>query len=174
MKPVLMIHEVTDWMFDLPLEDYTLTFDDGLYTQYLYLDKIKEINTEKIFFISTGIVADEKAYQCKNFINCYNAHEYFLNTGDAKHYMNWSQIKDIHKTDKCMIGGHSHNHNHIDIKNIIKDTRLMMTAFHKQNIAPIDFCFPFNEEHNIYKAHLRNTGFRNFYGNDRVDIDELY
>ena len=58
-KPVLMIHEFSEFMLSLPLEDYILTFDDGLYTQYIHFDKIRELNTDKIFFISTGIVAHE-------------------------------------------------------------------------------------------------------------------
>ena len=34
MKPVLMLHEFKEEFLDLPLENYILTFDDGLYTQY--------------------------------------------------------------------------------------------------------------------------------------------
>ena len=58
MKPVLMIHEITEKLFDLNLEDYTLTFDDGLYSQYYHYDKFKSINTDKIFFISSNILCE--------------------------------------------------------------------------------------------------------------------
>jgi hypothetical protein len=67
MKPILMIHEIRDWMFDLPLHNYVLTFDDGLYSQYYFLDKFKTIDTEKIFFISTGILCDENEIQSTTF-----------------------------------------------------------------------------------------------------------
>ena len=129
MKPILMIHEVREEMFNLPLHDYILTFDDGLYTQYIYFDRIKQIDTEKIFFISTGIVADELMEQSSQFIECHKAHEWFFTTGDAKHYMNWSQIKEIHNTDRCTIGGHGHTHKRMGIKNIISDVRSMLNIF---------------------------------------------
>ena len=42
MKPVLMIHEFKKEFLDLPLKDYILTFDDGLYTVYKFFNKIKK------------------------------------------------------------------------------------------------------------------------------------
>ena len=53
MKPVLMIHEVDESIFNKPLEDFVLTFDDGLYSQYKFIEAIDAIDTDKIFFIST-------------------------------------------------------------------------------------------------------------------------
>jgi len=48
-KKVLMIHEVTENLFNLPLENYILTFDDGLYSQYYHFKHFESIDTEKIF-----------------------------------------------------------------------------------------------------------------------------
>ena len=79
-KPILMIHEFSDFMMDLPLEDYVLTFDDGLYTQYTHFEKIRQIDTDKIFFISTGIVAPECTSQSDEFIECAEAHGELLKT----------------------------------------------------------------------------------------------
>ena len=42
-KPVLMIHSIRPEYFELPLENYILTFDDGLYSQYHYYNKFKEM-----------------------------------------------------------------------------------------------------------------------------------
>ena len=39
MKPILMIHEFKEDFLNLNLEDYILTFDDGLYTQYLFFQE---------------------------------------------------------------------------------------------------------------------------------------
>ena len=50
-----MIHEFKEEFLNLPLENYTLTFDDGLYTQYKFFNEIKKIKTNKFFFISSNI-----------------------------------------------------------------------------------------------------------------------
>ena len=36
MKPYLMIHDIRKEYFDLDLDQYRLTFDDGLFSQYYY------------------------------------------------------------------------------------------------------------------------------------------
>jgi hypothetical protein len=173
MKQTLMIHEVSEWMFDLPLHEYILTFDDGLYTQYKYIDLIDRIETEKIFFISTNIVAGEGVEQIDSFISCSQAHEIYFNTGELKYYMNWSQIKDISRRYRCSIGGHSHYHTKRNIKTLANDTRLMCKAFKQQELYPDSFCFPYNDDCEVYKRILLNHGFKKFYGKDRIDINDL-
>lgn len=173
MKPVLMIHELTDWMFDLPLHNFILTFDDGLYTQYIHLDKINKIDTDKIFFISTGIVATEQTKQSDEFIKCQAAHDKLFRRGDRTHYMNWSQIKEISREPRCEIGAHGHMHlKHTRLKTI-HDTKLMMKHFEKNNLAPTKFCFPYNNENIIYRCLLKQYGFTKFYGKDRINIYDL-
>lgn len=173
MKPVLMIHEVTDWMFELPLHEYTLTFDDGLYTQYVYFDKIKNINTDKIFFISTGSVATDQTEQTDEFIKCHEAHVKLFKTHDLSHYMNWSQIKEIFTYPRCEIGAHSHMHKRHAGSNIIHDTKLMMKHFNNNNLTPTSFCFPYNDESVVYRCLLEQYGFTDFYGRERIDIYDL-
>lgn len=173
MKPVLMIHEVTDWMFDLPLDEYTLTFDDGLYTQYKHFDKIKNIDTDKIFFISTGIVATNRTVQSDRFIQCHEAHGKLFENGDLSHYMNWSQIQEISAEPRCEIGAHSHMHIRHTGLNVIHDTRMMMKYFEDNNLTPISFCFPYNDENEVYRCLLKQYGFTKFYGQGRIDIYDL-
>lgn len=174
-KPVLMIHEFSEFMLSLPLEDYTLTFDDGLYTQYIHFDKIRELDTDKIFFISTGIVAHEDTVQSDEFIECAEAHGELLKTGNLKHYMKWSQIHEISEDPRCEIGGHSHMHVRQSIFNMVNDTNMMSHFLEKQFDHPITkFCFPYNESSPVYRALLTHYGFTEFYGADRLDIYELY
>lgn len=173
MKPVLMIHEVAEWMFDLPLDEYILTFDDGLYTQYLHLDKINSIDTDKIFFISTGIVAPDDQSQSDEFIQCHKAHDKLFETGDLSHYMNWRQIQEIASTPRCYIGGHSHMHIKHTGFNTVNDTKLMMKHFRGHNLIPTSFCFPYNDDNPVYQCILEKHGFNKFYGKDRVDIYDL-
>lgn len=173
MKPVLMIHEFAEWMLDLPLEKYILTFDDGLYTQYMYLDELMEIETDKIFFISTGIVASEDTVQSNEFIQCAAAHEALFASGDTSHYMKWSQIKELHNRPGCEIGGHSNMHNSVNIRNILSDTRLMNNTFKTHELYPKSFCFPYNQENEVYRRLLIHNGYEHFYGKDRIDIYDI-
>jgi hypothetical protein len=180
MKPVMMIHEVREWMFNLPLKDYTLTFDDGLFSQYYFLERFKAIDTDKIFFISTNIVCPEDITQSQEFPRCDEAHEEFFSNGNLEHYMKWSQIKEIAKTPGCFIGGHSHNHNiykKIGIRELyaelIADTELMLEAFQKNQVRIDKFCYPYNEEYVLYNTILRKNGITDIYGKDRIAIEAL-
>ena len=176
MKPALMIHEMREEFLDLPLEDYTLTFDDGLYSQYYFFNRIKKIDTEKVFFISTEIVADEDTQQSMEFPICSEAHDIFFNTGRTEHHMNWSQIEEIYNTPNCTIGGHSHSHQRIsnEPKLIMSDTRRMMHTFKdKLKYKPDTFCFPYNIDTGIYRSILTAYNINKFYGNERIAIEDI-
>jgi hypothetical protein len=154
MKPVLMIHEIRESLFDLPLKDYVLTFDDGLCNQYQNFHRFKDIDTTKIFFISSGKVGQDT-------------------------YMSLEQIKELMSYPDVYIGGHSHNHvklNDFDkliekIEHIRVDTQLMIEWF-KTNLGftPTKFCFPFNDDVDlVYRAMLTKIGFTEFYGRERIE-----
>ena len=173
MKQILMIHEVAEWMFNLPLHEYVLTFDDGLYTQYVHFDKIRAIDTDKIFFISTGIVATEQTKQSDVFIQCHEAHGKLFDSGNLSHYMNWSQIQEISRESQCEIGAHSHMHIRHTGFNTVHDTNLMMKHFDQNDLTPTSFCFPYNDENEVYRCLLKQHGFDKFYGKERIDIYDL-
>ena len=173
MKQCLMIHEVDQWMFTLPLEDYHLTFDDGLYSQFVYFDQIRELNTTKSFFISTAIVAEPDCEQNSDFITCNDAHEHYFKTNDKSYYMNWEQIKEIDSDCSCEIGGHSHNHNRYNRTKIFKDTREMLEEFDRQSITIDSFCFPYNDEYVEYGALLQSKGIKLSYGKERLYVYDL-
>ena len=182
MKSVLMIHEVNEEVLQCPLSDYILAFDDGLYSQYKYIDRLREFDTEMIFFISTGIVADADTVQSDEDICCERAHEYFFDTQDTKHYMNWSQIKKLLALPKCTVGGHSHNHPNLRemslkdrISTITSDTKLMCKSFMENlTYVPVNFAYPYNYRDDIYDKCLEKHCIRNLYGDERIDINELY
>ena len=179
-KEVLEIHEVSEELFDLPLEEYILTFDDGLHTQYQYINELAKIDTRKIFFISTSIVCDGE--QSKDYIPCDAAHEYFFRTGNAKHYMTWDQIREISKLPNCEIGGHSHFHKDIGLFKsftqklsfVKKDTELMRDRFISElGYSPTPFCFPYNYTEYFYNCILQKNGFTNLYGSNRSGVNCL-
>ncbi len=178
---ILCIHEIEDWMLDLDLSEYKeITFDDGMYSQYLHLDHFLKFGVPLTFFISTEIVQDEHHSQnSKEFLSCSEAHKNFFKSNDKSQYMNWSQIQEISTTTNCTIGGHSHSHN-IKRENIkelhtilVSDTNTMLDEFFTRGINIDKFCYPYNEELPMYKTILNRKGLHKLYKSDRKNIEEL-
>lgn len=174
-----MIHEVRDWMFDLPLSNYILTFDDGLYSQYYYHEEFLKFNTPMYYFVSANIICDST--QSNEFPDCRTAHQKAF-AGNKEDYMTLEQIKHLHSVPNVTIGGHSYAHNRIEdlelitlIEHINKDTELMLNWFETNlNYKPTSFCFPYNKNpHNLYSAYLRKKGFKEFFGAERIPIEKL-
>jgi hypothetical protein len=180
MKPVLMIHEVNASMFSLPLENYVLTFDDGLYSQFYYFDRFKSIPTRKIFFISSNIICD--GVQSLDFPTCAKAHQKAF-AGNKEDYMTVPQIQELMSDPLVSIGGHGHSHTRLSyyskltekIAYIKKDTEEMLSWFKKTlGCKPIDFCFPYNDDFDgVYGGILKHYGFVNFYGRERIPVEKL-
>ncbi len=176
-KPYLMIHEFKEEYLNLPLSEYILTFDDGLVTPYLYLPELLKLNTPLIFNISTGIICKDK--QSHEFITCFDALPKALNN-NFENYMTWNQIRYIQKQPNCNISGHSHLHPKLkDIKKLTEkiklihnDTQTMLNIFKQElDFTPQTFCFPFNNDDLFYKGILKEYGFKEFLGKERIDIN---
>lgn len=176
-----MIHEVIDErIFDLPLDNYVLTFDDGLYSQYYYRKEFQKVNTEKIYFISSGIVSSGE--QSDTFLTCKEAHQQAF-SGDMSQYMTIDQIKDLMRDPLTSIGGHSHSHTRLNTFERLKekfeyiesDTETMLEWFKKNlNYIPTKFCFPYNEDMDgLYKGLLLKHGFTEFHGRERIPVEKL-
>jgi Polysaccharide deacetylase len=174
-KPVLMIHEIKDSLFDLPLEDYVLTFDDGLYSHYYHFDKFKKIKTQKIFFISTDIICD--GAQSTEFPSSVVAHDKAF-AGNKEDFMTLEQIKELAKDPLVSIGAHGHFHKNLDqipklfdkLKHIEDDAELMMNWFETNlGFIPKQFCYPYNNDlKGMYATLLKKYGFNEFYGAERI------
>ena len=178
----LMIHEIRPWMLRLDLSAFdVITFDDGLYSQYVHYKDFLKFKKPLIFFISSGIICDEDVEQNQEFPTCSESHNSFFVNRDASNYMKWSQIKEMNSVDGVEIGGHGYLHNrlkHMKIKEmysfLLQDTTDMMTVFHKQDIDISSFCFPYNEEYMFYRSILTEVGVNNFFGGERIDIETQY
>ena len=179
-KPILMIHEFKIEYLNLPLEDYILTFDDGLNTPYFFITHLLKLDTLKIFNISTNVICRTKiSYES---INCFDARKK-ANEGNFENYMNWAMIELLSISKSCLIAGHSHLHKDIrkiknlndKIKYIKEDTTLMFKEFEKHlNYRPTTFCFPFNNEDIFYKDILKNQfEVTRFFGSERIDIEDI-
>ena len=176
----LMIHECNDKFLDIDLSKYVLTFDDGLYTQYAFYKKIKQLPNKKIFFISTNIICE--GAQSIEYITCREAHKKAF-IGNKENYMTIDQIKELMQDPLVEIGGHGHVHTNIEsldtlynkVTFIKKDTEQMLDWFRDNlNLKPVSFCFPHNKDlDGFYKGILELRGFKNFYGKERIPIETL-
>jgi hypothetical protein len=198
MKEILMIHEIREEMFDLPLESYLLTFDDGLYSQYYYWPKIKKLKTQKIFFISSGFFSTGviPRRQCINtffnkeewspitdFKSCIEARKDYVETNGiiSSNYMSIAEINHMIRQG-AEIGGHGHKHikdypeRLADrIKVMKNDIETMLDIFYAElkDFKPKYFCFPFNIEPRFMRGILKSYGFTSFFGGDRIPIENL-
>ena len=183
MKPVLMIHEFQEEFLKLPLEQYILTFDDGLYSQYWFWDQhLKHLQTEKIFFISSGIICPENTDQGNCFCSSFDAH-LRAKSNIFSDYMKISQIKELMKNSWVTIGGHGNSHLNLNdlttllgkVNHIKKDTTEMLDWFKEElNFKPTHFAYPYNDDlDGMYSGLLKQCGFIHFFGRERIPIETL-
>jgi peptidoglycan/xylan/chitin deacetylase (PgdA/CDA1 family) len=157
MKPVFEIHHVTQDLFDLPLQEFVLTFDDGYQDQYTHFAQFAQIDTQKIYFIVPEWL-------------------------DRPDFMSVAQILELRDHPDVVIGAHSYAHPCLKempldqkIKEIHRDTDFMIQWFRdKLGSVPTKFCFPFNDRvYGIYETILRNHGFTEFYGDERIKPEKI-
>lgn len=173
---ILECHEIPK---DIDLDDYNLedydvfTFDDGLYSQYLNVEKFLKYNKPMYFFISTGIVHSNNSEQIE-FVNCLTAHNNFFKNKDTRPYMTWEQIKELSKLKNVFIGGHTHFHPFLEkfhevkrMKIALKEIELMLKTFSEHNLEISSFCFPYNFDYFLYRKILKNF---KFFGPGRIPI----
>lgn len=179
-KPLLMIHDFKRDYLDLPLKDYTLTFDDGLYSQYFFWGDINKIPTTKIVFVSTGILCTGK--QSTDFVSSREAHEK-SRRGVFEDFMTPEQVMELHNTRDTTIGGHSHYHRRYDpsvprtqwMKFLCEDTQLMIDWFDANlNSKPGVFCYPYNDDiSGLYNAVMSKYGIMKCVGKERIPLESL-
>ena len=157
LKPTLMIHRIADDIFQYPLKKFLLTFDDGYTDHYTTFSKFLEIPTQKIYFITCKWVG------CPGFLTV-------------------EQIKYMNSFDDVTIGAHSFSHQDLNplnveekIKLIDEDTAKTCKWFQeKLGFIPKTFCYPYNNAaYGIYAKILQQYGFTEFYGAERIDVDQL-
>ena len=179
-KPVLEIHEWKKEFEKLPLEDYILTFDDGLYSQYQALDFLKTLSTIKIFFISTDIIRPRYQEPNTEIIHCADAHKKAF-SDNKEDYMSWKEIQEISQIPGFEIGGHSHYHHKYSLgglkdlyAKLVDDTERMLKNFKNNNIEINSFCFPYNEDYqSIYRMIITKEGIGNLFGYERIPIESI-
>jgi len=112
---ILTIHDVHKAYFDLNLDAYQLTFDDGLFSQYYYFQLFKDHPEKLTYFITTSLIKPgrvrpvfsgqhlpyrkSKKYMYRTFVE-----------GRFDHFMNVAELQALSRHKNVEIGAHSHFH----------------------------------------------------------------
>jgi hypothetical protein len=111
----LMIHDIRKEYFDLSLDQYRLTFDDGLFSQYYYFPVYKNHPEILTFFIATSFIQPGKARsmyagETIPFLKPkkYMHRSFIENKFD--HFMTIEEIQELSVKSNVQIGVHSHLH----------------------------------------------------------------
>jgi hypothetical protein len=111
----LMIHDLKAAFFDLPLDHYRLTFDDGLYSQYYYYPLLKTHSQPLRFFITTSLIREAPARG--RFDGRYLDHQAIADyarrafiEGRRDDYMTAAEVRFLADQPNVRLGAHSHFH----------------------------------------------------------------
>jgi hypothetical protein len=111
----LMIHDIRREYFDLNLDQYQLTFDDSLFSQYYYFPLLKNHPGNLIYFITTSFIRPGKARRMFSgeYISYLKSKKYGYRTfveGKFDHFMTIEELQAISSQTNVRIGVHSHFH----------------------------------------------------------------
>jgi hypothetical protein len=124
-----MIHDIRKEYFDLKLDPYLLTFDDGLFSQYYYFPLLERHPAELTFFITTSFIHPGKPRPMFDgeYIPYLKSKEYAYRTfieGRYDHFMTVEEVQAISARSNVRIGVHSHFHD------------VILTATHARSRKP--------------------------------------
>jgi hypothetical protein len=112
---VLMVHDLKKEYFDLPLDRYRLTFDDGLYSQYYYFPLLRGLPGGLTFFIATSLIreAPARAQFDGRFIEhlktgVYSYRAFIENNREG--FMVLDEVRFLAAQPGVRLGAHSHFH----------------------------------------------------------------
>ena len=111
----LMIHDIRREYFNLSLDQYRLTFDDGLFSQYYYYPLYKDHSEKLTFFIATSFIKAGKARRmfAGNYIPYFKPKKYMYRSFIEKkfdHFMTIEEVQELGARANVQIGVHSHWH----------------------------------------------------------------
>ncbi len=199
MKKELMIHEWKNSYLNLPLDDYVLSFDDGLSSQVDgILNIIKAFPDIKIFYyISTGIL--NISGKEPTWSTCREAHRRFFEDDISSDFITYDQLLILSKIDNVTIGIHGHKHLNLetlaknktlkdqldiwedDIRSMVFSTiRLIEQKIIDIRDLNLHYCTPYNSPNDLHTAIMRKQ-FKMYFpyvefnitGPGRKDIEKL-
>jgi peptidoglycan/xylan/chitin deacetylase (PgdA/CDA1 family) len=156
-KPALMIHQIDQHLFQLPLERFLLTFDDGTEDHWHFFSDFLAIATRKIYFITCSWVG-------------------------RPGFVTVDQLRTMMTHPDVEIGAHSFDHADLNnstlqekILHLEQDTQRTCDWFQTNlGFQPKTFAYPNNHaQYGVYTKILQQWGFNEFYGNERIDPEWL-
>lgn len=164
-KPILMIHHVQDWMFDLPLANFVLTFDDGYRDHWDTFQQFLAIATPKIYCVTGAWIGQPN----------------FLSVDEIKHMMQYPDVQiAAHGFDHwrwvALGRGDVYEHTLEHMMSVMTADTQKTVEWFDQNLGfvPQKFCYPYNDTvHGVYTQILQQHGFQEFYGAERIDIERF-
>ena len=111
----LMIHDIRQEYFDLSLDQYRLTFDDGLFSQYYYYPLYKNHPERLTYFIATSFIRPGKARSmyAGEYIPYLKPKKYMYRSfieHKFDHCVTNEEIQELAAKSNVQIGVHSHLH----------------------------------------------------------------
>ena len=180
---ILEIHEVFPEYYDkIRGFEGTLTFDDGLYSQYTFLKNNPDLCSRSIVFVSSACIRINKD-PIKQIVLCDTAHFMHNELHDNSAYMSLNEIQEL-KSLGTRIGYHGYFHYCFlgfelspDILKIIgNENQACLKIQSKFNIFSNIFCSPYNDYKflNFYVKFLEHKTHQEFmYVKDRISFEEL-
>jgi hypothetical protein len=112
---ILTIHDIRKEYFNLDLNAYQLTFDDGLFSQFYYFPLFKDHPENLTYFITTSFIKPGKTRKMFDgrHLTYVKSKKYMHRTfaeGRFDHFMNIEELQEISKHQNVRIGAHSHFH----------------------------------------------------------------
>lgn len=196
-KIVYCVHrvdkDIVQQLNNLP-HDVLLTFDDCLYSQYYYSEYIT--NQNRLYFCCPSLINSTNTFICN--IECTDAMLNHYN-GNNSAYMTFEQIKELSEKYIIGGHSFYHAHTKYSqmkdiinkkIKNdnikrmfmqsklvigtrefVIEDTEKLISWFLNQfGKIPKEYCFPFNASNDRLVEILKQYGFEQFYGKERIEL----
>lgn len=111
----LMIHDIRREYFDLNLNHYRLTFDDGLFSQYYYYPLYHDHPEKLTYFIATSFIRPGQARSMFSgeYIPYLKSKKYMYRSFIEQrfdHFMTTEEIQELAAKPNVQIGVHSHWH----------------------------------------------------------------
>lgn len=112
---IITVHDVRKEYFNLNLDAYQLTFDDGLYSQFYYFQLFKDHPEKLTYFITTSFIKPGTLRPVFDgrYLPVIKSKKYMHRTfaeNRFDHFMNVAELQEISRHKNVEIGAHSHFH----------------------------------------------------------------
>lgn len=180
VKSVIDIFNDETHIHNKLIKNSEFTFDDGLFSQYKFVNKLKSVTCKKCtVFVSSDFVYTGEDVQLIDIV-APKAHE-LARMGDYRAYCTVEQLKEM-EFNGINIGNHGATHYNFEdagygirktLNKVRSEVDSSVNFFKSNNIVTKSFAYPYNNKIPFYETLLKNEGVVDFYGRERINIDTL-